>query len=620
MSETNPEDRSIDRAKRVDALCDEFETQCSAGDRPSIESFLLRVDGPEKQPLLIELIAIEIHYRRRNGESIAFSEYQTRFPGLSVSRLEETIQHAEQQVPPNTPAADRPTVDSERRTPKKIGSEVVKYFGDYELLDVFAKGGMGIVYKARQVSLNRIVALKMILSGEFASQVEVERFYSKAKAAALLDHPGIVPIYEVGEYKGRHFFSMTYVEGTSLAAKLNEGPLDPRQAACLMHEVTQAVQYAHERGVIHRDLKPSNILLDLNDHPRVTDFGLAKRLTDDSGLTVSGQILGTPSFMPPEQAAGHVNTIGTASDVYALGVVLYSLTTGRPPFQAASSVDILRQVVEREPVAPRQLNSIIPRDLETIMLKCLEKSVPRRYPTASLLGDELQRFIDGRPIQARPIRRIEKAWRWCRREPVIASLLIAFLLTIGIGTVASIASREYFDQRRKEAEASKLVDGLLVADTTKLSESIDQLKPYRKRVIDQLKVIYDQSSPESDQRLHSALALLKLEEFDKTDANDSWLRCSIGSWNRHGMTFNSMHHGVFPMLQRTQCSSRRTECSKSDLHSFKTCPWRYSYRWQRLYERSDIVRSKYERRTLLQSRLPLFGRETRSDGESREIS
>ncbi len=237
---------TIQRAKRFDGMCDEFETQCLAGNRPRIESFLLRVDAPDKQPLLVELIAIEMHYRRQNGESIALAEYQTRFPGLSVSRLEETIQYAKQVHSHNTPATDELTIDSRGGPSVKGESQIVKYFGDYELLDVIARGGMGIVYKARQVSLNRIVALKMILSGEFASKQEVDRCYSEAKAAALLDHPGIVPIYEVGEHEGKHFFSMTYVEGTSLAAKLNDGPLEPIKAASMILEVSRAVHYAHE--------------------------------------------------------------------------------------------------------------------------------------------------------------------------------------------------------------------------------------------------------------------------------------------------------------------------------------------------------------------------------------
>ncbi len=434
-------DRSLQRAKQFDALCDEFEALCLKGERPTIESFLSRFDGPDKQPLLVELIALEMHYRRRQGVSIAIAEYQARFPGLSASRLEETIQLSVHKPPRDQgkPAAqtDVPTVATRGGNSSSDQIQSVKYFGDYELLNVIARGGMGIVYKARQVSLDRIVALKMILSGDFASKEEVERFYSEAKAAALLDHPSIVPIFEVGEHEGKHFFSMAYVDGSSLASKLSDGPLEPMQAAQTLFDVSQAVQYAHEQGVIHRDLKPSNILLDLQGRPRVTDFGLAKRLAETSGMTVSGQVLGTPSYMPPEQAAGQISTIGPASDVYALGAVLYSLTTGRPPFQAASSLDTLRQVIYQEPVAPRQLNPSIPLDLETIIMKCLEKALPRRFLTVKALAEELHRFLNGMPIQSRPVSRVERLWRMCNRQPAVASLsalAILLLASLLVGT------------------------------------------------------------------------------------------------------------------------------------------------------------------------------------------
>ena len=436
---------SIQRDRLIDSICDTFEKMYFAGEPPQIEAFLDRVDGPTKQPLLLELLKLEIHIRRSRGESIAIAEYQSRFPGLSTDRLAATIRTSSE-PPPNddvakTPAGELQTLDSGSQPSQAAKREFVKYFGDYELLSIIAQGGMGIVYKALQISLNRIVALKMIVSGEFATKEAVDRFYSEAKAAALLDHPGIVPIFEVGEFEGKHFFSMVYVEGSSLASKLEDGPLEPIPSARMMLEVAQAVQYAHEQEVIHRDLKPSNILLDAQGRPRITDFGLAKQLTDQSGLTVSGQVLGTPSYMPPEQAAGQINAIGPASDVYALGAILYSLTTGRPPFQAASSIDTLRQVVEKEPVAPRLLNSVIPRDLETIILKCLEKSLPRRYGSAKLLADELQRFLEGRPIVARPISRVAKAWRWCQRNPSVASL--ASLVIILLASVTLISAVSY---------------------------------------------------------------------------------------------------------------------------------------------------------------------------------
>ena len=215
----------------------------------------------------------------------------------------------------------------------------IRYFGDYEILREIARGGMGVVFQARQVSLNRTVALKMILAGQLANDTEVKRFYTEAEAAANLDHPGIVPIFEVGQHEGQHYFSMGFVEGQSLSQRLAEGPLPAREAAELIRRVSEAIEYAHRHGVIHRDLKPANILLDRDGNPRVTDFGLAKKIQGDSGLTGSGQIMGTPSYMPPEQAGGKRGEVGPAADVYALGATLYALLTGRPPFQAATAMD-----------------------------------------------------------------------------------------------------------------------------------------------------------------------------------------------------------------------------------------------------------------------------------------
>jgi WD40 repeat protein/tRNA A-37 threonylcarbamoyl transferase component Bud32 len=441
----NDDSQSLSSVQRIDAICDRFEIAWIRGERISIDKILEESPTTLRRALARELVAIEMELRRKAGEEPSLAQY-------AKYSSEEWLQGLRPQVESPNVGSNDATLDVPGTVPtaygvlpqKDLTPKVLRYFGDYELQDVIARGGMGIVYKARQVSLNRIVALKMILAGEFASTEEVDRFYSEAKAAALLDHPGIVPIYEVGEYEGKHFFSMTYVEGSSLAAKLNDGPLDPMQAASTMLDVAQAVHYAHEQGVIHRDLKPSNILLDHQDRSRVTDFGLAKRLTEDTGMTLSGQVLGTPSYMPPEQAAGQISTIGPASDVYALGAVLYSLTTGRPPFQAASSIDTLRQVVEKEPVAPRQLNAAIPRDLETIILKCLEKSLPRRYGSAKQLSDELKRFVEGKPIMARPIGRIAKAWRWCQRNPLPASLIATVAMTMFVATIvsASYARRE----------------------------------------------------------------------------------------------------------------------------------------------------------------------------------
>lgn len=298
-------------------------------------------------------------------------------------------------------------------------------FGDYELLEETGRGGMGLVYKARQLSLNRVVALKLILSGQFASKQEVLRFRGEAEAAANLRHPNIVAIYETGEHDGQHYFSMEYVPGRNLAEIVHDGPLPAKRAARYAEIIARAIHYAHQQGTLHRDLKPSNVLIDANDQPRVTDFGLAKRLRSDFGVTVTGQVLGSPHFMPPEQTSGKRGSVGPPSDVYGLGALLYHLVTGRPPFQAGSLEEVLRELHEKDPVSPRLLNASVPRDLETICLRCLEKEPGRRYTSAEELADELGRFLRNEPIHSRPINGPERLWRWCRRKPVVAGLLAA---------------------------------------------------------------------------------------------------------------------------------------------------------------------------------------------------
>ena len=284
----------------------------------------------------------------------------------------------------------------------------MQYFGDYVLLERLGKGGMGVVYKARQVSLKRLVAVKMILAGQLADAQDIARFRLEAEAAANLDHPCIVRIIEVGEHEGQHYFSMDFIDGESLESRLKDHPLPPREAAGLMEQVARAIAYAHGREVIHRDLKPANILVNQQGQPRVTDFGLAKRVQGGSDLTATGAVLGTPSYMPPEQAAGRLDQIGERSDVYSLGATLYALLTGRPPFQAATVMEVLIQVREQEPVLLRQLNPNLPRDLETICAKCLEKDPRRRYGSAQELADELRRYVAGEPIHARPVSRPER--------------------------------------------------------------------------------------------------------------------------------------------------------------------------------------------------------------------
>jgi serine/threonine protein kinase/WD40 repeat protein len=315
-------------------------------------------------------------------------------------------------------------------------------FGDYELLQEIARGGMGVVYKARQLSLNRVVALKMMLPTLLASATAAPRFRAEAEAAANLQHPNIVAIHEVGEHEGRLYFSMDYVEGQSLAALVREHPLPAETAARHVKTAAEAIHYAHRQGFLHRDLKPSNILIDEANQPRITDFGLAKRMDSDSRLTITGVVLGTPSYMSPEQAAGKSDQVGPASEVYALGAILYELLTGRPPFQAATPLDTVLLVLNSEPVSPRLLAPRLNRDLETICLKCLEKERRRRYQSAQELADDLDRYLNRKPILARPINRVNRAWRWCRRNPWAAVATASLVLLAALASLSAFTYRE----------------------------------------------------------------------------------------------------------------------------------------------------------------------------------
>jgi serine/threonine-protein kinase len=297
-------------------------------------------------------------------------------------------------------ASDR-TGDSARRHASDVLHSLPCRFGDFELLEEIGRGGMGVVFRARQISLDRETAVKMILRGELASPDDRQRFRSEAEAAARLDHPGIVPVYNVGEHDGRPFFNMKYVAGRTLAQILAEGPMPPREAARILSAVARAIHFAHRQGVLHRDLKPSNILIDEAGNPHVTDFGLAKKTSGAASLTRTGAVLGTPAYMAPEQAAGARGKLGPAGDVYSLGSILYHMLTGRQPFQAASPVDVLLMVLEQDPVPPRVINPSAHRDLEMIALKCLQKPPELRYDSAEALADDLDAFLNDEPISAR---------------------------------------------------------------------------------------------------------------------------------------------------------------------------------------------------------------------------
>ena len=295
--------------------------------------------------------------------------------------------------------------DAETHSPSdlvaEVGFELPARWGDYELLEEIGRGGMGVVYRARQHSLNRSVAVKMLVGGELASAEDLERFRAEAESAARLDSPGIVPVYEVGLFGGRPFFSMKYIAGETLSQRLVAGPLPPREAATILRQVCLAVQDAHEQGVLHRDLKPSNILIDSDGEPHVTDFGLAKQVSDAVTLTRTGAVLGTPAYMAPEQAAGRRGKMSVTSDVYSLGAILYHMLTGRPPFQAASPLETLLLVqAEQDPPHPKVMNPHVDRRLAQICVRCLQKPPDLRYDTAQALADELNAFLNDEPISA----------------------------------------------------------------------------------------------------------------------------------------------------------------------------------------------------------------------------
>jgi WD40 repeat protein/predicted Ser/Thr protein kinase len=356
-------------------------------------------------------------------------------------------------------------------------------FGQYELIEEIGRGGMGVVYKARQVSLDRLVAIKMVLHGPFSTEEFIQRFKLEAQASAALRHPNIVSIYEVGQEDGQHYFSMEYIEGSSLAEMAREKPLRARQAAMLVKTLSVAMQYAHEKGVLHRDLKPSNVLVDSSSEPRILDFGLAKLLQTDSELTLSGQALGSPPYMAPEQACGRRTQAGPPTDVYSLGAILYYLITSRPPFQAETLQEILSQVQSAEPVPPGRLNPSLPVDLQTICLKCMHKDPTHRYPSAQALANDLDRFLTNKPIIARPVSLLEQLTLWCQRHPVptlLSGLLLAAICFGVLGILwewrqaATYARGESRQRQLAEVSAAKTRTHLYAADISLSAQALNR--------------------------------------------------------------------------------------------------------------------------------------------------
>jgi hypothetical protein len=521
LSERQPRPRGL--AARLDPVCDRFERAWKGGDRPRLEDFLPEVAEADRPALLSELIGLELEYRVLRGEQPAQEEYSRRFPehdALVAAAFRELS----------------PTLDDTGRG--RAAAEALPSIPGYEILGELGRGGMGVVYKARQTALGRIVALKMILVGRHAGSAALDRFRAEAEVIAKLSHPNVVQIYEVGEHEGLPFFSLEYCAGGSLADHLNGRPLPPRDAARLTETLARAVQAAHDAGVIHRDLKPANVLLQASRGrqppsgsapaqapstpgadapgspdlvPKITDFGLARRI-DRQGLTAPGAFLGTPAYVAPEQASGSGEAVGPAADVYALSAILYEMLTGRPPFRGASALETLDMVRTQEPTPPRRLAPRLPRDLETICLKGLHKDPGRRYQSARDLADDLARHLHGEPIHARRVGWLERALLWALRHPTRAVVLALSAVLLGL---MALLLATYAAGRRElaaveveligQAQRSDRVTARLVANVVheNLQERIDLLEDFSKQHADALRG--ERLGPEAGPQLQKLL-------------------------------------------------------------------------------------------------------------------
>jgi serine/threonine-protein kinase len=430
------------------------------GEQARVETYLAQQPSLRSESdAVLDLIYNEIVLREEAGEVPQLGEYLDRFPQFAAElRLQFEVEEAIR-LGRLDESDDDPTLAVRNLADRASHARPV--VPGYEVLEELGRGGMGVVYRARQVRLNRIVALKTILAGDHATPEAAVRFLAEAEAVARLQHPNIVQIFAFGEHEGRPYFEMEYVPGGNLAARMNGKEWVPKDAARLVETLARAIHEVHKLGIVHRDLKPANILLSAEGDPKIADFGLAKWLNVETGLTRSQWIVGSPHYMAPEQAGAGSGVIGPAADVYSLGAILYELLTGQPPFRAATVLETLEQVKRAVPVIPTRLRAALPRDLVTICLKCLEKEPARRYAGADILAEDLRRFCAGEPIQARPLGRTEKVWRWCRREPALA--LLALSLIIGLVGVTT-------QWRRAESHLREAIEQGMLARANELKQ------------------------------------------------------------------------------------------------------------------------------------------------------
>ncbi len=422
---------------KVDSALAEYLQKCDAGNYPNREDFLARF--PELRDQLVDLLQAVDWIEKLAGPTTENESGTTAPPPANTGRgsdfLNQTLIAKTLPVGVSVENSQHgslgPTLDGVSRefsidVPRISSlSQIVLpcRFGDYILEKVLGRGGMGVVYSGRQINLDRAVAVKMIRSGALASQEEVQRFYTEARSAAKLDHPNIVTVYQCGECENHHYFSMDFVRGSDLARMMHAGPMDCQRAARYVRDVARAIQFAHDRGILHRDLKPANVLVDEHDVVHVTDFGLAKLIGHETGLTATGAALGTPSYMSPEQAAGRSDEHDTRTDIYSLGAILFALVTGRPPFQGSTVVQTIMHVMHRPAPLAREVLATIDADMETIIAKCLRKKIEERYDSAQELAEDLERYLLGEPIHARPVSRARRLWHWTMGIPVVGAIL-----------------------------------------------------------------------------------------------------------------------------------------------------------------------------------------------------